>query len=57
LNPLKFIEPLQPPLKASVFVQFCKAMLSEKVVWQPGLIKLAGQVNDGGGAAVTVKVA
>jgi hypothetical protein len=51
------MEPLQPPLKLLVLTQFCKAMLSCARVWQTGLMSGLGQVSDGGGAAVTVKVA
>ena len=51
------MEPLQPPLKLSVLTQFCRAMLSCERVWQIGLMRGLGQVNCGGGAAVTVKVA
>jgi hypothetical protein len=51
------MEPLQPPPKLLVLTQFCMAILSCARVWQTGLMSGLGQVSDGGGAAVTVKVA
>ena len=57
MNPLKLMAPLQPPPKLRVWTQFCKAMLSWKVVWQPGLVRFAGQVSVGVEAGDTVKVA
>jgi hypothetical protein len=51
------MEPLQPPLKLLVLTQFCKAILSCARVWHNGRMSGLGQVSDGGGAAVTVKVA
>lgn len=51
------MEPLQPPPKLLVFTQFCIAMESCARVWQTGLMSGFGQVSEGGGAAVTVKVA
>lgn len=56
-NPLKLMEPLQPPLKLLVLTQFNKAMLSWPLVWQTGLMSGLGQLSDGGVAAATVKVA
>ena len=57
VNPLKFIEPLQPPEKLLVLTQFCIAMLSWARVWQTGLIRGVGQASEGAGAFGTVKVA